>query len=392
MKSNYLPVSINETTSMEFDDLTNVTQVMVALLYYYSYYGFKLVKCRHCGRWFATKSLKNQYCKQISPCCGEILKGENKSCEQAVRQIMQNCTRLRGAIRTKASNTVSAQLHSSKFLPEFEKENMGLECAARERPTVDNLTLYYNFLKRTNANPCERVTPPKLVEQDVEFLDEIGIADLLAALPDAPVQLSVITQLALFTGARRGEICGLRWSDIDLDAGVMAINRNLSYIVHKGTIFDYPKTKKSRRCIKLSDDCIALLKDYKQWQMRERLKVGTFWQRTITIEGGKLVKNDLLFTKPDGKPIDPNVVSSWFPVFLREHGLPPCRFHSLRHSNAALLIAAHVPATTVAGRLGHAQVSTTTNIYAAMIRSSDAAAADALGNVFDRIKQRQEIG
>ena len=243
-----------------------------------------------------------------------------------------------------------------------------------------------------DANPCERVTPPKLVEQDVEFLDETGISDLLAALPDAPVQLSVITQLALFTGARRGEICGLRWSDIDLDAGVMAINRNLSYIAHKGTIFDYPKTKKSRRCIKLSDDCIALLKDYKQWQMRERLKVGTFWQRTITIEGGKLVKNDLLFTKPDGKPIDPNVVSSWFPVFLREHGLSPCRFHSLRHSNAALLIAAHVPATTVAGRLGHAQVSTTTNIYAAMIRSSDAAAADALGNIFDRIKQRQEIG
>lgn len=243
-----------------------------------------------------------------------------------------------------------------------------------------------------DANPCERVTPPKLVEQDVEFLDETGIADLLAALPDAPVQLSVITQLALFTGARRGEICGLRWSDIDLDAGVMAINRNLSYIAHRGTIFDYPKTKKSRRCIKLSDDCIALLRDYKQWQMRERLKVGTFCQRTITIEGGKLVKNDLLFTKPDGKPIDPNTVSSWFPVFLREHGLPPCRFHSLRHSNAALLIAAHVPATTVAGRLGHAQVSTTTNIYAAMIRSSDAAAADALGNVFDRIKQRQEIG
>lgn len=243
-----------------------------------------------------------------------------------------------------------------------------------------------------DANPCERVTPPKLVEQDVEFLDETGIADLLAALPDAPVQLSVITQLALFTGARRGEICGLRWSDIDLDAGVMAINRNLSYIAHKGTIFDYPKTKKSRRCIKLSDDCIALLKDYKQWQMRERLKVGTLWQRTVAIEGGKVVKNDLLFTKPDGKPIDPNVVSSWFPVFLREHGLPPCRFHSLRHSNAALLIAAHVPATTVAGRLGHAQVSTTTNIYAGFIRSSDAAAADALGNVFDRIKQRQEIG
>ena len=243
-----------------------------------------------------------------------------------------------------------------------------------------------------DSNPCERVTPPKLNEVDVEFLDENQIAALLEALPDAPVQLSVIVQLALFTGARRGEICGLRWADIDLDAGVIAINRNLSFIAHKGPVFDLPKTKKSRRCIKLSGDCIALLKDYKQWQMRERLKVGTYWQREVTIEGGKRVRNDLLFTKPDGKPFDPNKVSSWFPVFLREHGLPPCRFHSLRHSNAALLIAAHVPVTTVAGRLGHAQTSTTVNIYAAAIRSSDAAAADALGNVFERIKQRQEIG
>ena len=56
------------------------------------------------------------------------------------------------------------------------------------------------------------------------------------------------------------------------------------------------------------------------------------------------------------------------------------------------MIAAHVPVTTVAGRLGHAQVSTTTNIYAGFIRSSDAAAADALGNVFERIKKQQEIG
>ena len=243
-----------------------------------------------------------------------------------------------------------------------------------------------------DSNPCERVTPPKLDEVDVEFLDEGQIAALLEALSDAPEQLSVITQIALFTGARRGEICGLRWADIDLDAGVMAINRNLSFIAHKGPVFDLPKTKKSRRCIKLSDDCIALLKDYKQWQMRERLKVGTYWQREVTIEGGKRVKNDLLFTKPDGKPFDPNKVSSWFPKFLRAHNLPPCRFHSLRHSNAALLIAAHVPVTTVAGRLGHAQTSTTVNIYAAAIRSSDAAAADALGNVFERIKQRQEIG
>ena len=243
-----------------------------------------------------------------------------------------------------------------------------------------------------DANPCARVIPPKLVQPDIEFLDEKQIAALLAALHDAPKQLSVIVQIALFTGARRGEICGLRWSDLNFDTELMTINRNLSYIAHKGMIFDYPKTKKSLRCFTMSGDCIELLKDYKRFQAQERLKVGTYWKQKIVIEGGKRVKNDLLFTRADGSPIDPSSVSAWFPEFLREHNLPPCRFHSLRHSNAALMIAAHVPVTTVAGRLGHAQVSTTTNIYAGFIRSSDAAAADALGSVFEKIKKHQEIG
>lgn len=152
MRSNYLPVSIADTESMEFSDLTTVTQVMVALLYFYAYFGYKLVKCRHCGRWFATHSLKNQYCKQVSPCCGEILKSEQKSCEQAVRQITQNCTRLRNAIRTKAGRTINAQLHESSFLQKFEIDNFALEQAAREAPTVENLTAYYVFLRKVNKS------------------------------------------------------------------------------------------------------------------------------------------------------------------------------------------------------------------------------------------------
>ena len=87
-------------------------------------------------------------------------------------------------------------------------------------------------------------------------------------------------------------------------------------------------------------------------------------------------------------PFDPNAVTSWFPGFLAAHDLPAVHFHSLRHTNASLLIAAHVPVTTVSGRLGHAKTSTTTDIYAGFIRSSDAAAADALTDVFSRIKEK----
>ncbi len=237
-------------------------------------------------------------------------------------------------------------------------------------------------------NPCARVDPPKVETPEVQYLDESGIAKLLAALPDAPTQYSVLVQLALFTGCRRGELCGLRWSDIDLPAGLLAVNRTLEPVEGKGLLFSTPKTKKSCRVIKLDENAVQLLLDYQQWQLRERLRIGSKWERKVRILG-KTVDNDLLFTKWDGQPIDPNSVTSWFPRFLREHDLPPVRFHSLRHSNAALLIAAHVPVTTVAGRLGHAQVSTTTNIYAGFIRSSDARAADALGEAFSRILQTE---
>ena len=234
-------------------------------------------------------------------------------------------------------------------------------------------------------NPCKRAEAPKAEEIDVQALEEKDVARLLEALQDAPAQFSVITQLALFTGARRSEICGLRWCDVDLDAGTLSIERNVQYIPGKGTVFTTPKTKRSRRCIKIGPECVQLLREYRQHQRAERLRMGTAWVRRVEI-AGKMVENDLLFTKWNGAPIDPKTVTTWFPGFLAAHDLPPVHFHSLRHTNASLLIAAHVPVTAVSGRLGHAKTSTTTDIYAGFIRSADAAASDALTDVFTRIR------
>ena len=219
-----------------------------------------------------------------------------------------------------------------------------------------------------DENPCRRTEAPKAAEIEVEALQEEDVARLLEALRDAPAQYSVITQLALLTGARRGEICALRWSDIDLEAGVISINRTVQNIAGRGTVFTAPKTKRSRRCIKIGPDCVALLREYRQHQKAERFKVGSEWVRRVEIENGKTVDNDLLFTRWNGQPFDPNAVTSWFPGFLAAHDLPAVHFHSLRHTNASLLIAAHVPVTTVSGRLGHAKTSTTTDIYAGFIQ------------------------
>ena len=238
-----------------------------------------------------------------------------------------------------------------------------------------------------NENPCSRAEHPKAEEIDVRVLTEEEIPKLLDALSDAPPQYSVITQLALLLGARRGEICALRWSDIDFEKGTLSIKRTVQSIPGIGLVFNTPKTRRGKRCLRIGANCVELLQEYRRYQKAERFRIGSAWVRKFTLENGKVADNDMLFTKWNGEPMDPDIISSWFPKFLEAHDLPDVNFHSLRHSNASILIAAHVPITTVSGRLGHAQTSTTLNYYASAIQSADAAAADALEGVI-RIRER----
>lgn len=151
MTINYLPTAIDNKTGMSFEGLRTVSQVMVAALYYYAYHDYKLVRCKHCGKWFATKTLKQEYCDRISPCFNVIVKGKPPlPCEQAVRNIFQKCGRIKNRIETKANQTVSAQLHRNSFIDRFQREYEPLYLSAKESPTVQNLTNYYNFLKQTD--------------------------------------------------------------------------------------------------------------------------------------------------------------------------------------------------------------------------------------------------
>ena len=219
-----------------------------------------------------------------------------------------------------------------------------------------------------NENPCSRAEHPKAEEIDIRVLTEEEIPTLLDALSDAPPQYSVITQLALLLGARRGEICALRWSDIDFEEGTLSIKRTVQSIPGIGLVFNTPKTRRGKRCLRIGADCVELLQEYRRYQKAERFRIGSAWVRKVTLENGKVVDNDMLFTKWNGEPMDPDIISSWFPKFLEAHNLPDVNFHSLRHSNASILIAAHVPITTVSGRLGHAQTSTTLNYYASALQ------------------------
>ena len=150
MTVNYLPIKIGGMDGMRFEGLKTVSEVMVAALYYYAYHEYKLVRCKHCGKWFATKTLKKEYCDRVSPCFGNIVGGKTPlSCEQAVRNILQKCGRMKNRIETKTQQTVTGQLHTNPFLEKFNSQCMPLYYTAKKFPTVNNLTSYYNFLKDT---------------------------------------------------------------------------------------------------------------------------------------------------------------------------------------------------------------------------------------------------
>ena len=100
--------------------------------------------------------------------------------------------------------------------------------------------------------------------------------------------------------------------------------------------------------------------------------------------GDRWVDCDRLFTKPDGMPIHPDTIGCWFRDFIRAHDLPDISIHSLRHTNATLMINSGIPLTTIAARLGHADPTTTSKIYTHAIQSADAAAAEQLDMIFTK--------
>ena len=126
----------------------------------------------------------------------------------------------------------------------------------------------------------------------------------------------------------------------------------------------------SRRVIRLPSPAISALKALKIHQAQERLKLGEQWQNSNKI-----------FTTWNGKPIHPDTVSGWFHDFIKRHNLPDIKVHNLRHTNATLLIFNGTDIKTVSQRLGHANVSTTGNLYTHAIKTADERAAEALADI-----------
>ncbi len=222
-------------------------------------------------------------------------------------------------------------------------------------------------------NPCA-IAAPKKRQAKVKCLDDEQARRLLVQLEHEPIQDRVLFTLALLTGYRRGELLGLEWQDIDFERGIITVRRTSQYTPENGTYTDTPKTASSARSTKISPALVELLRRYKIEQTEERLSKGDYWD-------SGWIEHPRLFTAQAGKPMSSTLPGKRLEKILERAGLPRVTLHSLRHTNASLMIAGGVDVRTVAARLGHTQTSTTLNIYAEEIRSAEAAAAEVLDDI-----------
>jgi integrase len=206
------------------------------------------------------------------------------------------------------------------------------------------------------------VTRPKLQvwapEQTRAFLTAVSSDRLFAAW-----------LLAATTGMRRGELLGLRWADVDLDAGVVRVTQAR---VRAGNqvVAGEPKTARGRRTIALDPATVAALRQHRTRQTQARL-----------LAGPHDLDSDLVFTMPDGAPIHPNRFSLWFRTRARAANLPAIRLHDLRHSYATAGLAAGVPPKVMSERLGHATVAFTLDTYTSALPAMDKSAADVIAEL-----------
>ncbi len=224
-----------------------------------------------------------------------------------------------------------------------------------------------------NYASADYITFPKRPPREIDYMDDEDAKKFYKAadeFPDIRYKTAMLT--LLFTGMRRGELCGLEWQDIDFDNGTITIARSLTSVRKVGLVLKGPKTESSKRVIAISDKLITALTEYKAW-----------YEEYKEMHGDKWKNSNRLFIGEYGENIYPGTINIWMKKVCDAARVEQRSVHSLRHTNITMQIAAGVPIVTVAGRAGHARTSTTTDIYSHFLKTADRTAAQKLEEIFD---------
>jgi integrase len=216
-------------------------------------------------------------------------------------------------------------------------------------------------------NPALYATPPTPRRNELQTWTASELRQFLDSVEGD--RLAATWRLAALTGMRRGEVLGLRWLDLDLDNGWLAVRQTL-VVVDNQPRFSQPKTARGRRRIALDQGTLSAFRRHRKTQAAERLATGPAWSA-----------NDLVFTFQDGRPLHPEYVRRLFDRQIHRIGLPRIRFHDLRHTHATLALQAGVHPKVVSERLGHTTVAMTLDIYSHAIPALQRDAASTVADL-----------
>lgn len=231
---------------------------------------------------------------------------------------------------------------------------------------------------KLTRNPAAAADPPKPGSRNrgaVKAWPDDVLGDFLDR--EADDRYGPLWHFLATTGMRRGEVLGLRWRDVDLEAGVVSVHQTLIVVDHRPE-FGLPKTTSGARAVELDEDTVAVLRDQRRRQLEERLLMGAGWR-----------DHDLVFCRPTGEPYHPDRVSREFTRRVRRYDLPRIPVHGLRHTWATLALKAGVHPRVVQERLGHSTIAITLEIYSHVTPGMGREAAEQVAGL---IRSRRAAG
>lgn len=289
--------------------------------------------------------------------------------------------------------------HLNKFYELLSKDGMNLKTGGK----LSNKTIheYHCFIRTVLSqavkemiipyNVASKATPPKVIKKEANFLEDEDVANILTYLKLEPLKWQIALHLLIFTGCRRSEIIGLKWDKVSLKESTITISLNALYTKERGVYTDTTKTEASNRVISIPPELCVLLKKYKKEYNETRFLLGDRWN-----------DENFVFVQENGKIMHPDSLTSYCANFRKKYNevikkknkdlpkseqiklLPRINPHSFRHTQASVLFNERKDPITVSKRLGHAKVSTTTDIYSHLLKKSDTDASEALADRFLR--------
>ena len=266
-----------------------------------------------------------------------------------------------------------AQLHPSHIQGYYAKALVEGRCDGKGGLAARTVVHHHRVLREAlshavkwglvGRNVADAVDPPRAVNKEMKALDSAGVLRLLDAARGT-IYFPLIN-LATFTGMRRSELLGLRWLDLNLSRGTVSIAQVLHCLPGGRIVFEQPKTARSKRLVRLSQETTLALRAYRDTVEADLEQVGD------SISGDRL-----LFSQINGAPLLPNTVTHAFAKIARRAGLEGFTFHSLRHTHASIMLQQGVSSKTVAERLGHSTVVITLDTYSHLTPGVKEDAAD----------------